>query len=79
MALPGSKLTGLPPITGHCTSAAYSMPGSFTSMPNSAVPFTLLGVSKRVTGLPTILNAAGSFSFGAFGGSSFEAASASSP
>ena len=73
------KLIGLPPITGHWAKAAYSMPGSLTSMPNSALPSTFDGVSRRFTGLPITLNAPGAFSCGDFGGCSFEAASASSP
>ena len=37
----------LPPNTGLCASAAYSIPGNLTSRPNSALPSTLPGVSSR--------------------------------
>ncbi len=46
------RLCALPPNTGLCAIAAYSIPGSFTSMPNSALPSTLPGVSSRACGLP---------------------------
>ena len=35
------------------------MPGSLTSMPNSAVPLTLAGVSSRLVRLPTMRNSLG--------------------
>ena len=55
------------------------MPGNFTSMPKTAVPLTLAGVSKRVTRVPTMRNWLGSFIAGFSGGVSLEAASASWP
>jgi hypothetical protein len=52
-AFESSKLATLPPITGHCASAACSIPGSLTSMPNSVLPVILPAVSRRLSGLPT--------------------------
>ena len=59
--------------------AAYAIPGSFTSNPNSAVPSTLAGVSSRACGLPMSRKSAAGLSFTSFGTGSFAAASASSP
>ena len=55
------------------------MPGNFTSMPNSAVPLTFDGVSRRFVALPTILKSFGSLSLTSVGTGIFEAASASEP
>jgi len=55
------------------------MPGSFTSMPNSAVPLILAGVSSRLVRLPTMVKSFGSFSATFSGTGSFEAAAASEP
>ncbi|MEJ0047500.1 MAG: hypothetical protein WDN04_16320 [Rhodospirillales bacterium] len=79
LALVASKLTTLPPMTGHCASDAYSMPGSLTSIPNPAVPFTFHGVSRRLVALPMIFQSPGSLSFTSFGTGCFAAASASLP
>jgi len=50
----GAYAAGLPPSTGHCASAAYNIPGSLTSIPNSALPSTLPAESIRNRGLPMI-------------------------
>ena len=49
-----SSASTLPPSTGLCASAAYNSPGSLTSIPNSALPSTLLAESIRNRGLPMI-------------------------
>jgi len=68
-----------PPSTGGCASAAYSMPGRRTSMPNCALPSTFAGVSRRCIFVPTYLKLRGSLS-GTFSGTgNAAAASASSP
>ena len=74
-----SKLATLPPNTGQRATTAYSMLGRRTSMPNVALPLTLSGVSRRLRGLPMMLNWLGSFSATPVGGGSLAAASASSP
>src|SRR4029079_12824607 len=51
----------------------------FLSWPNSALPFTLDGVSCLRKGLPMILYSDRFFSFTFFGGSIFEASSTRSP
>ena len=55
------------------------MPGSLTSMPNSAVPLIFAAVSSRLTGLPTYRESRCSLSFTSVGTGSLAAASASSP
>jgi hypothetical protein len=55
------------------------MPGTFTSMPNCAVPFTFDGVSRRRVRLPTMRKALGSFSGGFSGTGMLAALAASSP
>ena len=55
---------------------AVSIPGNFTSMPNSALPFNFSGVSSRLIGLPISLKVFGSFSWTCSGGVSFAAADA---
>jgi hypothetical protein len=47
------------PTTGAILTAAYSMPGTRASMPNSALPLTLAGVSRRGTGWPIRRNSLG--------------------
>ena len=74
-----STLFTVPPITGHCASEAYTMPGSFTSMPNSAVPLTLAGESRRLVRLPTMVKSFGSFNATFSGTGSCDAAAASEP
>ena len=76
-----SKLTSLPPDTGQCLMAAYSMPGSSVSMPYLMAPLTLTAVSRRLVGLPAIFPWRGSRSamFFTSGGGSLAAASASCP
>jgi hypothetical protein len=55
------------------------MPGSLTSMPNSAVPLTFMGVSRRRVRLPTMRKSFGSFSGGFSGTGMVAALAASSP
>ena len=43
----------VPPKTGLCLTAAKSMPGKTTSIPNLADPLTLAGTSSRAGELPT--------------------------
>ncbi len=69
----------LPPNTGLCASAAYSIPGNLTSRPNWALPSILAGVSVRGRGVPMILNWLLGFNFTSLGTGSCAAASASSP
>jgi hypothetical protein len=45
-----STLTSLPPTTGLAATVAIFMPGSRTSMPYCAEPFTFAGVSSRLAG-----------------------------
>ena len=51
-ALLSSSPATLPPTTGLAATVAIFIPGSRTSMPNCAVPFTLAGVSSRFAGVP---------------------------
>ena len=74
-----SKLFTLPPKTGQSFTAAFSMPGNFTSMPYSMVPLTFFAVSRRFSGLPAIFQVLGSFSGTSFGCSRRAAASATLP
>ena len=55
------------------------MPGIIASMPNTALPFTLSGVSMRLAGVPISVKSFGSLSATFSGTGSFAAASASSP
>ena len=55
------------------------MPGIITSMPKTALPFTLSGVSMRLAGVPISVKSLGSLSATFSGVGSFAAASASSP
>jgi len=77
--LAASKLFTLPPNTGESLIAALSMPGSLMSIPYTALPTTLSGVSSRFTPLPAIFQSFGSLSGISFGGSSLAAASATLP
>ena len=52
---------------------AIFIPGSRTSMPNFAVPFTLLGVSSRLAGVPISVKSFGSLSATSAGTGSFAA------
>ena len=79
LAALASKLLTVPPSTGLCSSDAYNISGSLTSMPNTAVPLTLAGVSNRVTLLPTMRNWLGSLIDTFSGTGSCEAAAASWP
>ena len=53
---------GLPPNTGEMAIAATFIPGCFVSIPNSAWPLTLSGVSNRLAGVPIRVKSFGSFS-----------------
>lgn len=71
----------LPPNAGDIASAAIFMPGTSTSMPNIARPFTLSGVSSRLARVPMSLKSFGSFNgtLAAAGTGSDAAASTSDP
>ena len=56
-----------------------AMPGTLTSMPNTAVPSTFDGVSSRRGEVPIRVNCAWSFSGTSTGIGSLAAASASAP
>ena len=61
-ALLSSTNASLPPTTGLAATVAMFIPGSRTSIPNCAVPFTFAGVSSRLAGVPISLNSRGSLS-----------------
>ena len=78
-ALSALNDAGLPPNTGQRTTRATSMPGRLTSMPNSAVPFTFAGTSRRGSGCPRTRNAFGSLSTTFAGTGTAAARSTSAP
>ena len=59
--------------------APYSMPGTTTSMPKTAVPVHFATVSRRASGLPISVNSARSLSGGDAASGSLAAAAASAP
>ncbi len=69
----------LPPRTGLAATVAISIPGSRTSIPYCAVPFTLLGVSRRLAGVPISVKSFGSLSVTLSGTGSAAAWAASTP
>jgi hypothetical protein len=82
IAFAASKDSTPAPITGAIFTAAYSMPGARASMPNSALPFTLDGLSRRGTGWPIRRNSDGDFrrtSAGSMSAPTTAARAASSP
>ena len=74
-------LTTLPPNTGDFSNTAYFIPGSFTSMPKSFFPVTMLALSTWGTRVPTMRKSLGSLSVSLAGSgmSMCAACSASSP
>jgi hypothetical protein len=74
-----SSVFNLPPSTGLWANAAYSIPGSLTSNPNSALPSTLPGESVRARDFPMIRKSLLDFNCTSLGNGSFAAESASSP
>ncbi len=62
-ALVASKDFTFAPYCGGCATTAVSMPGSFTSMVKTALPFVLAFESLRGTSLPISLKSFGSFNF----------------
>ena len=68
---------GLPPNTGEIAIAATFIPGSLVSMPNSARPLTLSGVSSRLAEVPIRVKSFGSFSATLSGAGTGRAAAAS--
>ncbi len=60
-ALASFTPSSLPPITGHAATVAIFMPGTWMSIPNTAVPLTLDGVSSRRGLVPISLNWDASF------------------
>src|ERR1700688_2284279 len=79
LVLEASKLATFPPNTGQRWTTAYSIPGKRTSMPNLALPSTLMGVSKRLGDVPIKRNCLGSFNTTEDGGLNCAAASAKLP
>ncbi len=79
LALVSSRLATFPPNTGLAASVAIFKPGSRTSMLNCAVPFTLLGVSSRLAGVPISVKSFGSLRVTSVGTGSVAALSASAP
>ena len=69
----------LPPSTGLWASAAYKRPGSFTSMPNSALPSTLPAESSLACGVPMIRKLSLGLSCTSFGTGNRAAAAATDP
>ncbi len=74
-----SKLFIFAPKIGGRAMTAVNIPGNFTSIPNSALPFNFSGVSSRLIGLPISLNVFGSLSCTFAGGVSLAAADARCP
>jgi hypothetical protein len=74
-----SNVLTWPPNTGLCFTAAYSIPGTRTSMPKTAVPLSFAGISTRGSGRPRSVQSFCAFRAGFSGGDSRAAASASSP
>ena len=62
-ALLSSTLASLPPNTGQAATVAIFMLGTLTSMPNSAAPLTLSGLSRRLAGVPISLKSFGFLSW----------------
>jgi hypothetical protein len=79
LILLASKDCSVPPNTGHCAMAAFSMSGSCTSMAKICLPDSLSTVSRRFTPLPISVHCAGVLSFTSVGTGSFAASAASSP
>jgi hypothetical protein len=79
LALASSTFAAFAPGSGARAITATSMPGTCASMPNFAVPLTLLGVSRRFKGLPRILKSLRAFSVGFAGALCLAAASTSEP
>ena len=79
LALLSSRPANLPPTTGLAATVAIFIPGSRTSMPYCAVPFTFAGVSSRFAGVPINLKSFGSLRVTCAGTGSLAALSASAP
>ncbi len=79
MALASSSPATLPPSTGLAATVAIFIPGSRTSMPYCAWPFTLSGVSSRFAGVPISVKSLGSLSATFSGTGTLAAFSASAP
>jgi hypothetical protein len=80
-AFAASNRFTFPPKVGHRATTAYTIPGTRTSSPNTALPSTFEGVSVRAVLLPTMRNSLGFFkgTLAKSGSGSFEAASTNSP
>src|SRR6266700_704005 len=79
LALVASYDLSVPPNTGQRSIDATSMPGTFTSMPNTALPSTLAGVSSRGTRVPSRRKSFASLRGGSFGTGSCAAVVTSLP
>jgi hypothetical protein len=62
LAAVASNPRKLAPNVGGLAMTAVNMPGRMTSMPNVALPVTLIGLSSRRCGLPIYLKVDGSLS-----------------
>src|SRR5207247_11372455 len=74
--LDSSKLTSLPPNTGHALIAAFIMPGIFKSMAKILLPLSLSAVSSLFIGLPAIFHCFGSLSWTLLGSGAVSLAAA---
>src|SRR5215813_5437624 len=70
---------GFPPGQGERLSAALSIPGTTTSIPNLAEPSVFAGRSNRGMGRPSSTNSLCALSLGAAGPGSLAAAAAIAP
>jgi hypothetical protein len=78
-ALAASNPVTLPPSAGGRATTPWSIPGTRTSMPNTAAPRVFRGVSRRGTAFPMRVKSFGSLRRGFSGTGSFAAAAARSP
>src|SRR5690349_14791702 len=78
-ALVASYDLRVPPNTGQRSIDATSIPGTFTSMPKTALPSTLAGVSSRGTRVPSRRKPFGSLRGGSLGTGSVAALATSEP
>src|SRR5437762_10646889 len=69
----------MPPNTGHRSIDAISIPGTLTSIPNTALPSTFTGVSSRGVRVPSRRKSFGSLSGTSVGTGSLAARAASLP
>src|SRR5436853_574470 len=78
-ALAPSYRFSMPPNTGHRSIDAISISGTVTSIPNTALPSTLAGVSSRGARVPSRRKSLGSLSGASLGTGTWAARAASLP